>query len=79
MTETQLHAALNMLPQAGDGASLAQQKMASLQNTIDPLRKQMPHMPGAELIPTWQERQAKPPVATHSYDYTTGLLRSLNQ
>jgi hypothetical protein len=66
MTETQLHAALNMLPQAGDG-DFAPQKMDSLQNTIDPLRKQMPHMPGAELMPTWREKQAKPPAATHVY------------
>lgn len=77
MTETQLHAALNMLPQAGDDAGLAQQKMLSLQNTIDPLRKQFPHMPGAELIPSWHEQQAKPPAATHVYDPTTALLRQI--
>lgn len=77
MTETQLHAALNMLPQSGDDAGLAQQKMTSLQNTIDPLRKQMPHMPGAELIPSWHEQQAKPPAATHVYDPTTALLKQI--
>lgn len=55
MTETQLHAALNLLPQPGDTASFAQQKMQNLQTMIDPLRKQIPHMPGADLIPSWLE------------------------
>lgn len=56
MTETQLHAALNLLPQAGDG-EMAPQKMTSLQGMIDPLRKQIPHMPGAESLPSWTEKR----------------------
>src|SRR5258708_6582867 len=56
MTETQLQAALNLLPQAGDG-TMATQKMESLQGMIDPLRKQIPHMPGAETLPSWTEKR----------------------
>ena len=74
MTETQLHAALNLLPQPGDDAAFAQQKMENLQTMIDPLRKQMPHMHGAELIPSWLEQKQKPPAATHVFDPTTNLL-----
>lgn len=77
MTETQLHAALNLLPQPGDTPSFAQQKMVNLQTMIDPLRKQMPHMPGAELIPSWLEQQQKPPAATHVFDPNSGILNAL--
>ena len=56
MTEKQMEAAQNLLPQPGDGP-MASQKMTSLQGMIDPLRKQVPHMPGAEQIPSWRERQ----------------------
>ena len=56
MTETQLHAALNLLPQPGD-RDFASQKMTSLQGMIDPLRKQIPHMPGAEALPSWLEQR----------------------
>jgi hypothetical protein len=51
-----MEASQAMLPAPGDDAGLAAQKMRSLQTTIDPLRKQMPHMQGAELIPTWMEQ-----------------------
>ncbi len=56
MTQQQLEAAVNLLPQPGDG-SMASAKMTSLQSMIDPLRKQVPHMPGAELTPSWLEKQ----------------------
>jgi hypothetical protein len=66
MTQTQLEAALNLLPQPGDIRGMASQKMTSLQGMIDPLRKQIPHMPGAETLPSWletrqqQQRQTQP-------------------
>jgi hypothetical protein len=81
MTQQQMEAAQNMLPHPGDGPQLAAQKMDSLQTTIDPLRRQLPHMPGAELIPSWKEKQAKPPAATHTYDpfsRTLNLINGLN-
>ena len=56
MTEKQMEAAQNLLPQPGDG-SMASQKMTSLQGMIDPLRKQIPHMPGAETLPSWVEQR----------------------
>jgi hypothetical protein len=56
MTEKQMEAAVNLLPQPGDG-EMAPQKMTSLQGMIDPLRKQIPHMPGAETIPSWLEQR----------------------
>jgi hypothetical protein len=78
MTQQQMEAAQNMLPHPGDGPQLAAQKMDSLQTTIDPLRRQLPHMPGAELIPSWKEKQAKPPAATHTYDPFNGTLNLIN-
>jgi hypothetical protein len=78
MTETQLHAALNLLPQPGDTASFAQQKIENLQTMIDPLRKQIPHMPGADLIPSWLEQKQKPPAATHVFDPLNGVLNLLD-
>ena len=56
MTEKQMEAAINLLPQPGDG-SMAPQKMTSLQGMIDPLRKQIPHMPGADQTPSWLEQK----------------------
>jgi hypothetical protein len=56
MTEKQMEAAVNLLPQPGDG-SMAAQKMTSLQGMIDPLRKQIPRMPGAESTPSWLEQR----------------------
>jgi hypothetical protein len=56
MTQQQMEAAVNLLPHPGDGA-MAQQKMVALQGMLDPLRKQVPHMPGAESIPSWLEKQ----------------------
>jgi hypothetical protein len=57
MTQQQMEAAQNLLPAPGDDAPRARQKMQALQTTIDPLRKQVPHMPGAESIPSWLEKQ----------------------
>jgi hypothetical protein len=57
MTQQQMEAAQNLLPHAGDGADFGAQKMKSLQEMIDPLRKQMPHMQGAELMPSWLEKK----------------------
>ena len=63
MTQQQMDAAVNLLPQPGDW-TMAAQKMQSLQGMIDPLRKQIPHMPGAESISSWtekkQQRQTQP-------------------
>jgi hypothetical protein len=56
MTEKQMEAAQNLLPQPGD-REFASQKMTSLQGMLDPLRKQIPHMPGAETIPSWLEQR----------------------
>ena len=56
MTEKQMEAAQNLLPQPGD-REFASQKMTSLQGMIDPLRKQIPHMPGAEQTPSWLEQR----------------------
>ena len=56
MTEKQMEAAVNLLPQPGD-REFAAQKMTSLQGMIDPLRKQIPHMPGAETMPSWLEQR----------------------
>ena len=53
-----MEAAVNLLPHPGDGA-MASQKMQSLQGMIDPLRKQIPHMPGAESIPSWIEQRQR--------------------
>jgi hypothetical protein len=69
MTQQQMEAAQNLLPQPGD-REFASQKMTSLQGMIDPLRKQIPRMPGAEQIPSWretqqtQQRQAPGPTAS---------------
>jgi hypothetical protein len=57
MTQQQMEAAQNLLPAPGDDAPRARQKMQALQTTIDPLRKQVPHMPGAESMPSWLEKQ----------------------
>jgi len=78
MTHEQMLAAVNLLPSAGDTPSFAQQKMQNLQTMIDPLRKQIPHMPGAELIPSWLEQKQKPPAATHTYDPFSGVLNLIN-
>jgi len=56
MTEKQMDAAVNLLPQPGD-REFAAQKMTSLQGMIDPLRKQIPHLPGAESTPSWLEKR----------------------
>jgi hypothetical protein len=74
MTQQQMEAAQSMLPSPGDDADMAGRKMNSLQTTIDPLRKQLPHMQGAELTPTWLEQQKSqaPSGATHVFDAASG-------
>ena len=56
-TQQQMEAAQNLLPHPGDDSAMAKQKMTSLQQMLDPLRKQVPHMPGAETTPSWLEKQ----------------------
>jgi hypothetical protein len=63
MTEAQMIAAQKLLPQPGD-AEMATQKMTSLQCMIDPLRKQVPHMPGAEQMPSWLEQRRQSQAAS---------------
>jgi hypothetical protein len=55
MTQQQMEAAVNLLPGPGDGP-MGHSKMVSLQQMLDPLRKQVPRMPGAEQIPSWLEQ-----------------------
>jgi len=55
MSQQQMESAIKMLPLPGDDPDMAARKMTSLQTTIDPLRKQVPHMAGAELTPSWLE------------------------
>lgn len=57
MTQQQMEAAQAMLPRPGDDPAMAAQKMSSLQTTIDPLRKQIPRMPGAQMLPSWLEEK----------------------
>jgi hypothetical protein len=57
MTQQQMEAAQKLLSQPGESPDFASQKMRSLQGMIDPLRKQVPHMPGAEQIPSWMEQR----------------------
>lgn len=59
MTQQQMEAAQQMLPLPGVDPDMAQRQMMSLQTTLDPLRKGMPRMEGAELTPTWLEKQGK--------------------
>jgi hypothetical protein len=68
MTQQQMEAAQRMLPMPGVDPDMAQRQMMSLQTTLDPLRKGLPHMEGAELTPTWLERQGRStqPNAQHS-------------
>lgn len=61
MTEKQMEASKQMLPQAGDDPSLAQQKLSAFQDVLDPLRKQVPRMPGADLVPSFRERKRQTP------------------
>jgi len=73
MTEKQMEAAQNLLPQPGD-REFASQKMTSLQGMIDPLRKQIPHMPGAEQMPSWLEkRQQQPTQQTPAASFGSNL------
>lgn len=55
MTERQMEAAQALLPMPGGDADMMRRQMQSIQTMIDPLRRQVPHMAGAELIPSWAE------------------------
>lgn len=68
MTEQQMQAAQNQLPQPGDDASMAAQKLSAVQDILDPLRRQVPRMPGATLNPTWRDRQSSQPSSGPNYD-----------
>ncbi len=57
MTQQQMEAAQKQLPQPGDDAPMMKQKLDALQGILDPLRKQVPKMPGASLIPSYRENQ----------------------
>jgi hypothetical protein len=74
MTQQQMEAAQQMLPMPGVDPDMAQRQMVSLQTTLDPLRKQLPHMDGAELTPTWLERKQSEKQVTHDYDPKAGTI-----
>jgi hypothetical protein len=77
MTQQQMEAAVNLLPHPGDG-SMAGQKMVALQQMLDPLRKQVPHMPGAESIPSWMEKQKQQAAPQPSgFNGTSNLVKYL--
>ena len=57
VTEQQMLQARKQLPQPGDDAALMKQKMGALQDILDPLRKQVPKLPGATILPTWRDKQ----------------------
>jgi hypothetical protein len=60
MTQQQMEAAQNLIPVPGDDANLAETKLHNLASTMSPLRKQIPHMPGAELVPTYEDPNYQP-------------------
>jgi hypothetical protein len=60
VTETQMEQARKMLPQVGDDADMASRRMTGLQDIIDPIRRQVPHMPGAELMSSFREKGYTP-------------------
>jgi hypothetical protein len=77
VSQTQMEQAAKMLPQPGDPSDFAQQKLDGVQDTLDPIRRQVPRMQGAPLIPTYRERpgygtkqttQAPPPAAKPKVD-----------
>jgi len=78
MTQQQMEAAQNLLPQPGDAANpaYAQQKMDALQTTLDPLRKQLPRMQGADLIPSWKELRRNQQTSVLQSTGQQGLTQS---
>jgi hypothetical protein len=90
VTEKQMEAAVRMLPVPGDDAEMAQSKMSSLQQLIDPVRKQIPQMPGASLTPSFTENPTsrfnqdkkvgtKPPAAQSASPNPEAYLLGPNQ
>jgi hypothetical protein len=57
VTEQQMKQATKMLPVPGDDDAMATAKLIGLQNTLDPIRKQIPSMQGASLVPSFREDQ----------------------
>jgi len=80
MTQQQMEAAQNLLPQPGDAANpaYAQQKMDALQTTLDPLRKQLPRMQGADLIPSWKELRRNQQTSVLQSTGQQGMTQSQN-
>jgi hypothetical protein len=79
MTQQQMEAAQNLLPQPGDG-TMAGQKMVALQQMLDPLRKQIPNMPGAVQIPSWmQGGQKQAPQAPQQAPQQVGSFNPQTQ
>ena len=85
VTQTQMEQAAKMLPVPGDDSDMANAKLQGLQNTIDPIRKQIPSMPGASMVPSFRENAgsnwsraqrlpqtpaAKAPVKAKAFDYS---------
>jgi hypothetical protein len=60
MTETQMHAAVRLLPGADLNTQGATERMRSLQSMIDPIRKGVPtNIPGSSpWVPSWIEQQS---------------------
>jgi hypothetical protein len=79
MTQQQMESAQKMLPAPGDDAGMAKQKMTALQTTIDPLRKQLPHMQGAESMPSWMEKQGGQQQAAPSTPTSVGRFNPQTQ
>jgi hypothetical protein len=81
MTQQQMEAAQQLLPHPGDGL-MAAQKMTSLQGMLDPLRKQVPHMPGAETMPSWlekkQQQKSQQPAAPQSVGRFNPATKSID-
>lgn len=57
MNETQLKAALQLLPDGRMNTKSAMDQMNALQDVFDPLRKLPTGLPGANLVPSFRDRQ----------------------
>jgi hypothetical protein len=62
INDTQLKASLQLLPDArmAGNTQAAKDQMVALQQILDPLRKGIPEMPGAKLLPSFMEQGAQP-------------------
>jgi hypothetical protein len=59
MNDTQMKAALQLLPDHRMDSKAARDQMQALQQILDPLRKSLPEMPGAKLTPSFTEQEAQ--------------------